>query len=144
MQPAINILLIDDDPTFIFLTRKIISSAGYPTHVDECNDGQEAVEYLQLHVESSDLLPDIIFLDLSMPVMDGWEFLKEYVLLEPLLKKKIALYIVSSSISPHDVERAKSFEIVKEFIIKPLNKTRVSEILSGTQSSFQPSVSLPL
>jgi CheY-like chemotaxis protein len=64
-----------------------------------------------------------------MPVMDGWEFLDEYMLLDPAVRKKITLYICSSSISPHDLERAKSIGAVADFIIKPIAKEKFMEML---------------
>jgi CheY-like chemotaxis protein len=126
-----NIFLIDDDPIFVFLTRKIISSTASTSEITEFSDGQTAIDFLSDSANSPGLLPDIIFLDLSMPVMDGWQFLKEFVLLEPGLKKKITLYIVSSSISPHEVERSKTFEVVSDFLIKPLEEEKIAEIING-------------
>lgn len=126
-----SIFLVDDDPLFVFLTRMIISSTGTTSEISEFRDGQMALDFLNNNANSPELLPDIIFLDLSMPVMDGWEFLKEYVLFEPSLKKRITLYIVSSSISPHEVERAKTFRVVSDFLIKPLEEGRIAEIINA-------------
>jgi CheY-like chemotaxis protein len=126
-----NIFLIDDDPIFVFLTRKIISSTATTSEISEFSDGQTAIDFLNAIANSPELLPDIIFLDLSMPVMDGWQFLQEYILLEPRLKKRITLYIVSSSISPHDVERSKTFQVVSDFLIKPLEEEKIAEIING-------------
>ena len=126
-----NIFLIDDDPLFVFLTRKIISSTATTSEISEFSDGQTAIDFLNNIADSPELLPDIIFLDLSMPVMDGWQFLKEYVLLEPTLTKRITLYIVSSSISPHEVERSKTFQVVSDFLIKPLEEEKIAEIING-------------
>lgn len=126
-----SIFLVDDDPLFVFLTRMIISSTGTTSEISEFRDGQMAIDFLNNNADSPELLPDIIFLDLSMPVMDGWEFLKEYVLLQPRLKKRVTLYIVSSSISPHEVERAKTFRVVSDFLIKPLEEGKVAEIINA-------------
>ena len=126
-----NIFLIDDDPIFVFLTRKIISSTAATSEISEFSDGQTAIDFLNAIADSPELLPDIIFLDLSMPVMDGWQFLQEYILLEPGLKKRITLYIVSSSISPHEVERSKTFQVVSDFLIKPLEEGKIAEIING-------------
>lgn len=102
----------------------------FKSEINESGDGLTAISYLNEHIDKPHLLPDVIFLDLSMPVMDGWEFLKEYALLQPRLKKKIALFIVSSSISPHEVERSKSFQVVTDFLIKPLAKGKIREIIN--------------
>ena len=103
MSTVKNIFLVDDDHTFIFLTKEIITTTNIETNIEEFSDGQEAIEYLKENYDKADLLPDVIFLDLHMQIMDGWEFIDEYVILEPKIEKKIMLYIVSSSISPHDI-----------------------------------------
>lgn len=126
-----NILLIDDDPIFVYLMRRIIKSTSYTCEINEFTDGELAINYLNGIREKNELLPDLIFLDLSMPVMDGWEFLKEYSQLRPAIKKEITLFIVSSSISPKEVERAKTFRAVSDFLIKPLGKAKVIEIIDN-------------
>ena len=66
-----------------------------------------------------------------MPVMDGWQFLDEYALLKIKNKSKITVYICSSSISPYDITRAKSISDVTDFIIKPITKEKLTEIVSA-------------
>jgi CheY-like chemotaxis protein len=126
-----SILLIDDDPIFVYLTRRIIASTNCPCDINEFTDGELALEHLRRMAEQPDALPDVIFLDLSMPVMDGWEFLKEYALLKPAIRKEISLYIVSSSISPQEVERSKSYTVVADFLIKPVERGKIVEIMTG-------------
>ena len=135
MQRKINILVIDDDPLFVFLTKKIIGSTGFSTNISECGDGQRGIEFVNKSLEDRTNLPDLIFLDLNMPISDGWEFLEEYAKIESSVPKKIDVYIVSSSISPHDFERSKEFNVVKDFMIKPLDKGKLTEI-------FEPIVSV--
>lgn len=125
-----SIFLIDDDPIFVFLTRKVIDSTNCKFEINEFMDGELALNRLQDICEDPTQLPDVIFLDLSMPVMDGWEFLKEYESLKPKIKKEIALFIVSSSISPQEVERSKNYSSVTDFLIKPLEKDKIVEIMS--------------
>ena len=135
MKPKISVFLVDDDKLFVFLTKKTIEASktieveNISTQIKEFNDGQEAIMYLKQISGNEELLPDIIFLDLSMPIMDGWEFLEEYILLEPKIGKKIKLFIFTSSISPHDIERAKNISVVSDFIIKPLLKEKFIEML---------------
>jgi CheY-like chemotaxis protein len=126
-----HIFLIDDDPIFVYLTRRIIDSTACTCEINEFTDGELAISYLNAICDKVELLPDLIFLDLSMPVMDGWEFLKEYSLLRPKLKKNISLFIVSSSISPQEVERSKNFMTVTDFLIKPLEKRKIIEIINN-------------
>jgi CheY-like chemotaxis protein len=127
MQP-VKIFLVDDDNIFVFLTKKTISTAGIDTEVEVFNNGQEIVDYLKKSAGDPNALPDIILLDISMPVMDGWGVLEEYKVIKPTLKKSINLNLVSSTISPHDIERAKSFSVVSDFYIKPLLREHVVEL----------------
>ncbi len=131
MAAAKNIYIIDDDKLFVFLTKKSIEETELATNIKEFGDGQAAIDHLREIAGKPELLPDIIFLDLSMPIMDGWEFLKEYVVLEPNIGKKIKLYIFSSSISPHDIERAHNIGAVTDFIIKPLSKEKFTQMVNS-------------
>jgi CheY-like chemotaxis protein len=128
MKP-VNVLIVDDDKLFVFLTKKTINGTKIATNVTEFTDGQEAIEYLKKNAINRELLPDIIFLDLSMPIMDGWEFIEEYKHVKPQIDKDIKLFIFSSSISPHDIERAKNIGEVNDFIIKPLVSEKFVEML---------------
>jgi CheY-like chemotaxis protein len=130
MRP-INIFIIDDDKLFVFLTKKTIGATQIATSIKEFGDGEEAINYLRQSCGRTELLPDIIMLDLSMPIMDGWEFLNEYKSLDIGTNKFPKLYIFSSSISPHDQERAKSINFVSDFIIKPLLKEKFIEIIEN-------------
>lgn len=125
-----TIFLIDDDPVFVYLTKKIICSINGGCEIREFADGELAIDKLREISGEADLLPDIIFVDLSMPVMDGWEFLNEYDQLWPQLSKPIELFIVSSSISPQEVERSKTYRAVTDFLIKPVAKGKIAEIMS--------------
>ncbi|SEA98578.1 response regulator [Pedobacter hartonius] len=124
-----KVYLIDDDDIYVFLTTKTILRVRKDVDVEVFSDGLKAITHLKKIQDQPALLPDIIFLDLNMPVMDGWEFLKEYEELAPSFAKENELYIVSSSISPHEMERSKSIPLVAEFIIKPLVKEKFMEIL---------------
>jgi CheY-like chemotaxis protein len=126
-----RILLIDDDPIFVFLLKKMIVSAAANTEILHYGDGQQAFVHLQTIAGDIERLPDVIFLDLSMPVMDGWEFLEEFAGIAPLIKKKPDLYIVSSSISPHEIERSRRYPGVADFLIKPVDPEKIALILNG-------------
>lgn len=130
-----SIFLIDDDPIFVYLTRRIIASIDRQCKINEFTDGELAIRYLAEISDKPELLPDIIFMDISMPVMDGWEFLNEYSQLRPKIKKDIALFIVSSSISPQEVERSKSYTAVSDFLIKPLERGKIVEIIDSAKET---------
>lgn len=125
-----NIYLIDDDKLFIFLLKKTIGLTGIPTNISDFPDGQSALDHIRANRDNAALLPDVIFLDLRMPIMDGWEFLEEYKDIAGTLARKNRLYVFSSSISPYDIENAKNNPLVTDFIIKPILKEKFAEILS--------------
>lgn len=121
--------LVDDDDTFVFITKRIIEKTDYVKEVKVFCNGLEALNYLKENLNSEYKLPDVIFLDLSMPVMDGWQFLDEFSHLESERTHKIIIYICSSSISPHDLIKAKKMSSVSDFIIKPVTKDKFSELV---------------
>lgn len=123
-----RVFLIDDDEVFVFLTKKVIERSGVDVELTVFSNGQEAMEHIKSIAAEASKLPDVILLDLNMPVMDGWDFLSTYQEVE--LAKFIALYIVTSSISPYEVERAKHIKEVKEFIVKPIAKEKFIEIIA--------------
>lgn len=125
-----QVFLIDDDEVFVFLTKKIIERSHEDVQLSVFPNGQEAIEYLKVAALQTELLPDIILLDLNMPVMDGWEFLNIYKTFNLSQNKRIELYIVTSSISPHEVERARNIEEVQEFIVKPIAKEKFKDIIA--------------
>jgi CheY-like chemotaxis protein len=118
--------IIDDDPIFIFAAKRILKVSNFCNNFTIFNDGEEAITKLKPILESGDNVPDIILLDLNMPIMDGWQFLDEFIKMKTT--KQIALYIVSSSIDPVDLAKAKTYETVTDFIIKPLSKAKLEKI----------------
>lgn len=130
MRKIKNIALIDDDDTFVFLTKKVIEQTNLVEQIKVFGNGRDAINFLKENSGNPDLLPEIILLDLNMPIMDGWQFLEDYILLKPKIGKKITIYIISSSISPHDIERAKGINAVSDFIIKPVTKEKFIALLS--------------
>lgn len=121
-----KIFIVDDDPIYVLLITKAISIVAGTIEVSDFADGQLALNRLFELRHDHEELPDIIFLDLNMPVMDGWEFLSEYVYLKSSLNKNTVIYVVSSSISPSDVERAKRLNVVVDFLIKPLDSGTIA------------------
>jgi CheY-like chemotaxis protein len=120
--------IVDDDEIYTFLIKKSIEQTNFVETIKVFHNGLDAIDFLKKNAANYDSLPEIILLDLSMPIMDGWEFLEEYILLSPKLGRKITIYIISSSISPYDIAKAKSISFVTDFIIKPVSKERLIEI----------------
>lgn len=126
---VLKVFLVDDDKIFVFLAKRIIAETKIETEVIVFGNGLEAIDYLKEIKAQPELLPDIILLDLNMPVMDGWEFLDEYIDLGIVLKKQVPIYVVSSSISPLDIEKAKNIDIVSDYIFKPIYMETVKGLI---------------
>ncbi|WP_299152469.1 response regulator [uncultured Christiangramia sp.] len=127
--------IIDDDKIYVNLVKKIIEIKKLSENLLIYKNGKEALDYFKNSMSSvthEDLFPDIIFLDLNMPVMDGWEFLNEFLKIKNNLNKKITLYVVSSSIDPRDLERVKSFNMVTDYLIKPIELKKFEKIFDKT------------
>lgn len=126
-----NLTLVDDDEIFVFLTSRMLQQSKLVDLVKIFENGYDALVFLKQNIGNIEALPDIILLDLSMPIMDGWQFLDEYIKINPVIGKKITIYICSSSISPDDVTRAKSINEVSDFIVKPMTKEKLVEMLKN-------------
>jgi CheY-like chemotaxis protein len=131
MKPRINsVLLIDDDePTNIF-TRIILEEAGCTDHVHAVHSGQEALDYLSGNKHLNEPLPpDLIFLDINMPAMDGWEFLDEYKNLSGDCHSKAVVVMLTTSLNPDDKAKAKQRTEITCFENKPLTEEKINRIL---------------
>ena len=123
------IALVDDDKVFQLTTLRTIQSAKITDRILQFENGEEALSFLRQHATETDNLPDYIFLDINMPFVDGWMFLDDFAELKYVLKKEISIYMVSSSIDPRDVNRAKGNANVREYIIKPVSREKLIEVL---------------
>lgn len=136
MKKPVNILLVDDDDLFTFLFGEYMKECDFPVSVKQLNHGLLALNYLDELQQHEQQQPDIVFLDLSMPVMDGWEFIDEFSQWIKKTGKTIPLFIVSSSISPYDIERARSLKTVKDFIIKPASPEKIISLIKNSVNNF--------
>ena len=130
-QQIESVCIIDDDNVYINLVSKIIELKKLSEKVIVFNNGKEAMDFFIESLESSENVevPQVIFLDLNMPVMDGWEFLDEFIKIKDRINKNIDLYVVSSSIDVRDIERAKSIDIVLDYLTKPIKLDDFEKIL---------------
>lgn len=131
MNSNYNICVIDDDDIYQFTIVKILKSINLDKKISLFSDGEEALEFLIDNLYNNEELPDIIFLDINMPIMDGFQFMEEYVKIKPKLNKKITIYMVSSSVDPVDIERAKNISEISDYIIKPIKAGQLQEIMNN-------------
>ena len=117
------ICIVDDDPIYQILINKIIALSKTECEIMRFKNGKEALDYFTL--DSDKNLPEIILLDLEMPIMDGWDFMLE---IDQIVTQKTAIYIVSSSISYEDREKAKTFTKIKGYFSKPISSNNILEI----------------
>jgi len=123
------IYVVDDDDIYQYAIKRKILKRKLSAEVNTFKNGQDAIKYLSEVVGRGEPLPDMILLDLNMPIMDGWDFLDEYVQISPKITKKILLYVVSSSVQSSDIDRAKSICGVTDYIVKPIDDQQLDEIL---------------
>ncbi len=134
MKSIKNLFLVDDDEIFTFLTKRTIEETNLVDRIKIFSNGQDAIDFLETAAGNQELLPDVILLDINMPILDGWGFLEEFILLKPSIGKQITIYVVSTSISPYDIDRAKNISDVSDFIIKPITKSGLIGILKNLPS----------
>lgn len=129
MSDKINLLVIDDDDINIFIIKKIVEKTGYDAQMVAKTNGQLAIDYLTELKTTQQTLPDLILIDINMPVLNGWEFLEAYEKLG--IDHEIDMYMLSSSVYENDIEKAKTYKTVKGFISKPLSIERLIELFEG-------------
>jgi CheY-like chemotaxis protein len=134
MSKPFIICIIDDDNIYQYTTTRTIQTHKLAKKILVFSDGEEALHFLIDNISNSENLPDIIFLDINMPIMDGWQFLEEYVMIKPKIGKKITIYMISSSVDPVDVERAKKISEISDYIVKPIDPEMLIEIIDGLES----------
>jgi CheY-like chemotaxis protein len=129
-MPSIQSLcVIDDDMIYQFAVKLNIKHLQLADSVLCFSNGEEAKTYMMEHSGTPEILPDVILLDINMPIMDGWDFLEWFVKFKENLSKPIPIFMVSSSIDWRDIEKAKAYEEVVDYMSKPLTDGNFFEII---------------
>ncbi|MBD3582586.1 response regulator [Flavobacterium selenitireducens] len=123
-----KILCVDDDPITLMLYKMVISKAEFAEQVDTAQNGEEAIAYFDGLLKSGAEHPKLIFLDLNMPVMGGWEFLDLFSTSKYEAFSTVKVIVLSSTIDPQDIEKSKSYKQVIDFRSKPISKEMLSEL----------------
>jgi CheY-like chemotaxis protein len=115
-----SILLVDDDEATNYLHKRVIEETFDVEHIEIATNGQVALDYLKKIAETGALYPQIIFLDINMPVMNGWQFLEEFEKLVIPNKEQLVVMMLTTSVNPLDFEYSKDFTSIHGYRRKPL------------------------
>ncbi|KDN55603.1 response regulator [Flavobacterium seoulense] len=123
-----TIWVIDDDPIYQIIMKKIILKSDIFSSNTSFHNGKEAIDMLKKIILDNGSFPDIILLDIEMPVLDGWGFMEEIMLLKSQIYTNIQIYISSSSIAIEDKERAKNNPCISGYMCKPVTLNDLTKI----------------
>jgi len=126
------IWIIDDDFIYQTIIKKLIQKTGILSAHSSFSNGKEAIITLKNTLDEDAMyLPDIILLDINMPIMDGWEFMEEIKKMKSRINNQIKIYIVSSSIAIEDKNKSKTYSDIVGYIPKPISVNDLMTIISN-------------
>ncbi|WP_343707997.1 response regulator [Flavobacterium sp.] len=120
-----QILCIDDDPITLMLCKKVVSKSSFSHEVVTAQNGEEALHHFNVLKYTNDKAkkrPELIFLDLNMPIMGGWEFLDHFTSPDYREFNMVPVIVLSSTIDPEDLAKAKKYPIIIDFLSKPITQ----------------------
>jgi CheY-like chemotaxis protein len=125
-----TLFVIDDDKIYHFLLKNLFKQNGIEVATSFFNNGQEAIEAIK-NAKDGKMIPDLILLDVNMPIMNGWQFIEEYNKLVDSLPRASVIYMISSSNDEVDINKAKGYsKIVKDYLLKPICKEDLAKIFT--------------
>ncbi len=127
MEKVKSVLLVDDDPASNYLAQLLLKRLNTIEHISVAHNGKEALDYV-IEQKAANSLPDLILLDINMPLMDGFEFMEQFQQLPYHTQSRVVL--LSSSVSSRDTEKAAHYQL-DAFINKPLTKEKLSKLMLG-------------
>jgi len=123
--------LIDDDEVFHFICNRLLTQFKLNRSFIIYPDAKKAFEALATTLTDQDAAPDIIFLDINMPIMGGWKFLEEFATIKDQINKNIDIYLITSSIDERDKSKARGIDAVKDYLVKPITGEQIMSILGN-------------
>ena len=130
MKKVSSFIIVDDDPFNNSLCKFVIKTVMSDADIIDFTYPEKALEYIETtYTNSANVYPTILLLDINMPLLSGWDFLERYEQFSDYLKQQFTIYILSSSVDWDDKEKAAANKLVKDYLIKPLTKESVEQIL---------------
>ena len=127
-----DVFVVDDDKIFHFIIKKLLVSNNINVEPEFFENGLLAIEGIKSKLENEENPPDLILLDINMPILDGWQFLEEFKLIKDKIKKEIAIYIISSSDNTDDRNRANDFkDDITDYYLKPITIDGLKSIFTS-------------
>ncbi len=125
------IAIVDDDEVHQFTLKKQIEFSGLSDEIIVFSDGEEVFKHFESNLNNPKRIPDVIFLDINMPIMDGWDFVSEFKRLKSSLTKEVSIFMVSSSIREEDIRRAKGILEISDYIVKPISSQTLFNLIQS-------------
>ncbi|WP_209402054.1 response regulator [Pseudozobellia sp. WGM2] len=134
MKENVNICIIDDDDIYQFTMTAALNNLKKIDKITTFLDGAQALDFITDNLKNKEELPDVVFLDINMPIMDGFQFMEEYVKIKPNVDKEISIYMVSSSVDPKDIARCRKIEGISDYIVKPIKEHKLKALISSSEN----------
>ncbi|TQI71327.1 response regulator receiver domain-containing protein [Gramella sp. Hel_I_59] len=136
--------LIDDDQVFQFVTSKTLKKINPDVKVEKFLDGEQGIDRIKNSLDNQKGLPDVVLLDINMPFLNGWQFLKEFRSIEEKIEKEVHIYMLTSSDDSEDLEKAKQFSELSGYLIKPVTEDELEVLIRDfpVKGWYQPNLKL--
>ena len=129
LKPISIACIVDDDNIYCFGLQRMMQIKKFAEKILVFNEAPKALDFLTKVLNLPDELPNVILLDINMPIMDGWQFIDEFVKISPRFGRKIIVYMVSSSINDRDIQHAKQYSEISDYVVKPIVPERLEDLL---------------
>jgi CheY-like chemotaxis protein len=133
MKSIDTICVIDDNDVYQFVMKNSINKLNPNIKILAYLNGEEGIESLKEMIETKQPLPDVILLDINMPIMDGWEFMNEFIKIKSQLPRVMPIYLTTSSLDASDIDKAKRYEDITGFLSKPIDRHTLLKITQPSE-----------